>query len=204
MARAPNVQKILSGNFRDTQSAIGNSASGAIERFWNAGFAIKDARGSWNTIRPHIVMVLRKQFMASRVAGRQYYMASRVAAGLDVLPAAYEPSIALTDTWIGNTIDGSGVGSFLQYVGNGNMMMDAFNMARGNLSSASQTLVLAGGRNYVTEASKADPASNGVRRVTESNGGCDFCAGLAAQGVTPGDGGFHNNCQCQSEPSFEA
>jgi len=205
VASAPSVQLVLSGGFRDTQAALGRTASGAVERFWNAGFTIKDVRSAWDTIRPYIATVLRRQFAASQEAGRIYYNASRVSAGLAALPASYEPaSLTLTDDWLGKTIDPGGIGSFLQYVGNGAQMIDAFDMARGNLSSVSQNLVLSGGRIYVENASKADPRSDGMRRILESSDPCDFCQSLADQGVMPSAGGFHNNCECESEPSFGA
>jgi hypothetical protein len=81
---------------------------------------------------------------------------------------------------------------------------------RGLVRAAGTTsdLVLSGGREVVTQATSADPATQGGRwqRVT-SDEPCSFCAALAAQGpvftAETADFEAHDHCACQAEPAYD-
>lgn len=63
--------------------------------------------------------------------------------------------------------------------------------------------VLDGGRQTLAESVKVDRRARGWRRVTDASP-CDFCAGIAAEGIHSEGGGFpaHDHCGCTAEPAF--
>lgn len=71
-------------------------------------------------------------------------------------------------------------------------------------SGSASDLVLAGARTVIGQSTASDPAARGWRRVTSADP-CDFCAGIAAEGVHGKDAGFeaHNHCACIAEPAFD-
>jgi hypothetical protein len=173
----------------------------ATARLWNAGFSIKHARDSWDTIRPALVDLCNKYYLASQEAGKVYYNACRISAGLGTLPDYVDVKLPVLDAHhLGRVIDPCGLGAFLHEVKQGQMMVDAFNSARKTLSAAVATLIMSGARDYIVAASNADPASKGVRRVTK--GTCGYCESLADMGAKVPDGGWHADCDCTSEPTF--
>jgi hypothetical protein len=197
---APHVQKAVSQQFRAEQAILGDKVAAAMRRIWNAGFEIRHARKSWETVRPIVVKSVKRYYKASQVSGRYYYNTCRVTAGLGVLPDKISVSAPLTPDRMDAIINSCGLGWFLHMVKNGAMMMDAYESAREKLATAVDTLVLAGARDWIQAASDADPESQGVRRVT--SGTCDYCDALAAMGANVPPGGWHNDCKCTSEPTF--
>jgi hypothetical protein len=199
---APNVQKALSLVFKAHQASVGHGVALGIARLWNAGFDIGQARSSWSNMRGLISLMVGRYYLASQVSGKQYYNASRLSAGLPVIPSWVAiPPVNLTDDHLSNVIDPCGLGTFLHEVKTGAQMKDAAESAKVNLTSASANLVMSGARDWINAASKADPDSQGVIRVTGGSA-CNFCENLASLGVTPGDHGWHNDCNCTSEPAF--
>lgn len=197
----PAIQASVSQNFRGQQQQVGEGVSNATARLWNAGFSIKEARDSWETMRPAFVMLCYRYYNASLEAGKTYYDACRVTAGLGPLPATVKVKIPTLDSHhIGRVIDPCGLGAFLHQVKQGDMMMDAFTSARKTLCAAVATLIQSGARDYVQAASDADPASRGVRRVTK--GTCGYCEHLADMGAKVPPGGWHADCDCTNEPTF--
>jgi len=203
MAAAPSVQKVLTENFRVSQAQIGDTVQKAVQSIWDDGIDIGDIDSSWDDIKPQVTALVQRMITGSRESGKTYYNASRVAAGYDALPSSYVPSVPLTARRLNTVLNSTGPSSMKQFIGNGAEMEDALDMASNSLGSAVQNLVMSAARDYVAQASKKDPRSNGVQRITEGEGTCDFCQMMADLGVTPGGGGFHDNCQCTSEPSFE-
>ena len=72
-------------------------------------------------------------------------------------------------------------------------------------SGAVTRLVLAGGRETITETTRADPRAVGFERVTSPNC-CDFCSDLAAMAETnpalATDFEAHDHCGCSAEPVY--
>jgi len=197
----PGIQKGISQSFRAQQQSVGEGVSKAVARLWNAGFSIKEARDSWETMRPALVMLVNRYYAASQNAGHVYYDACRITAGLGPLPLTVKVKQPILDAHhLGRVIDPCGLGAFLHEVKGGAMMMDAYTSARKTLQQAVATLILSGARDYVQAASDADPASRGVRRVT--SGTCGYCENLAAMGAKVPAGGWHADCDCTNEPTF--
>lgn len=197
----PVLQKGISQSFRAQQSSTGNGVALAVAKLWNAGFSIKEARDSWETMRPALVMLVNRYYNASQLAGKTYYNACRIAAGLDALPASVKvPPVILDAHHLGRVIDPCGLGAFLHQVKQGDMMMDAFTSARTTLMAAVATLIMSGARDWIQAASDADPKSHGVRRVTA--GTCGYCEHLAEMGAKVPPGGWHADCDCTNEPTF--
>ena len=65
--------------------------------------------------------------------------------------------------------------------------------------------VLQAGRDTLVGTLRDDASARGWRRVTDADP-CDFCAGIAAEGVTAktSAAGFaaHDHCGCTAEPAF--
>lgn len=197
---APSLQKAMTQTFRANQATAGDAAAAAIRRLWNAGFSIKSARASWAAMRPAVMAVVSRYYAASQASGQVYYNACRLISGLGPLPPNVKVKVPLTNARADNVIDPCGLGAFLHQVKGGARMMDAYVSGRESLASAAQGLVLAGARDWIEAAAAADPKAAGVRRVP--GGTCDYCENLAGQGVTVADSGWHNDCQCTSEPAF--
>lgn len=200
---APSLQKALSQKFRADQAAVGSTASRSVDRIWNGNFSIREARKSWAKMRPAVVMICQKLYAASQASAAVYYDSCRISAGLGPLPAKVKvPAPPLTAEHTGNVIDPCGLGAFLHQVKIGARMLDAYASGRDSLSAAVATLVMSGARDWMDAAAEADPESQGVRRVT--SGTCDYCEELAGLGVDVGDteSGWHNDCECTSEPTF--
>lgn len=197
---APSLQKALSQNFRADQATAGNAAAIAVGKLWAHGFSIKNARSSWATIRPAIVAICKKYYLGNQAKGQAYYNACRISAGLGTLPDLGWVRVPLQNEKLAKTIDSCGLGAFLHQVKGGAQMMDAFNSGHDSLMQAVQQLVLSGARDWIEAAAKADPDSEGIRRVT--GGTCDYCESLAGEGVTVAEQGWHNDCECTSEPTF--
>lgn len=197
---APSLQKALSQQFRADQAAVGNSAALAVGKLWKHGFSIKNARSSWATIRPAIVQICQKYYAGCQLKGQTYYNACRLSAGLGPLPSYVHVHVPLMKMRLDKTIDPCGLGAFLHQVKQGAQMMDAFNSGHDSLMQAVQALVMSGGRDWIEAAAKSDPDSEGIRRVT--GGTCDYCENLAALGVTVAEQGWHDSCECTSEPAF--
>lgn len=198
---APSLQKALSQKFRADQVTAGTAAADAVGRLWDSSFSIGQARDSWAKIRPIILGIVSRYYTASQESGKVYYNACRLAAELAPLSprtaARVKPMPLLARS--SKTVDSTGLGWFLHEVKGGAQMMDAFTSAHDLLTSAVQALVMSGARDWIEAAAAADPQSDGIRRVT--GGTCDYCEALAAEGATATQG-FHNDCECTSEPSF--
>lgn len=197
---APNLQKALSQKFRADQATAGNAAAIAVGRLWKHGFSIKHARSSWAHIRPMIIQICQKSYAGNQLKGQAYYNSCRMSAGLGPLPDYIHVSLPLPMMKLANTIDPCGLGAFLHQVKSGARMMDAFNSGHDSLEQAVQQLVMSGARDWIEAAARADPDSEGTRRVP--GGTCGYCDGLAAMGVSVPDGGWHNDCECTTEPAF--
>lgn len=93
---------------------------------------------------------------------------------------------------------------------------EAFKSAAKTSAGAAMRHTLAGGRDVIETAAKADKAALGWARVTQAHP-CYFCAMLASRGFVYGDHAFdaanglfsgegrakvHDSCQCTMEPSF--
>lgn len=79
--------------------------------------------------------------------------------------------------------------------------------ALANVVQVTNRLVLATGRNTITQNTLRDPEARGFQRVT-SSGGCRFCRFLAARGaVYSADSATfaaHGHCSCSAVPSWDA
>lgn len=198
---APSLQLALSQTFRADQVKVGDAAGKYAVAVWGHGFQIGEARASWARIRPTLMKIADQFYTADTAAGQRYYNASRLVYGLKPWNGAVGP-VRLRADHAGKVLDSTGLGWFLHMVAGGSQMVDAYNSAQTMLSKAMGDLVMQGARDWITEASKADPASDGWTRITA--GTCDFCESLAAQGVDVGEFEAHNNCMCTPEPSFTA
>ena len=197
----PAIQASVSQNFRQQQQSVGEGVSRAVARLWRAGFSIKEARDSWETLRPALVMLCNQYYAASREAGQVYYNACRITAGLGPLPLTVKVKAPILDAHhLGRVIDPCGLGAFWLEVKQGETRLDAYTSARKTLAAAVATLIQSGARDWVQAASDADPASKGVRRVTK--GTCGYCEHLADMGAKVPPGGWHADCDCTNEPTF--
>lgn len=197
---APNLQKALSQKFRADQAQVGNVAGTAAGMIFNSGFSIKQARDSWVTIRPQIIKVVDRYYLASQESGKVYYNACRMASGLGPVPPSMRAKPLSLTARSDKTVDSTGLGWFLHEVKGGAQMMDAFTSAHDLLTSAVAALVMDGARDWIEMAAGVDPDAEGIRRVTR--GTCEYCESLADEGVTVSNQGWHNDCECTSEPAF--
>lgn len=198
---APALQKALSQKFRADQVTAGQAAGDAAAALFKHGFSIKEARSSWAAIRPAILTIMDHYYVASQEAGKAFYNTTRVASGAGVLPAKVKtPVLRLGKDQRDTLADSTGLGWFLHMVKEGSMMMDAFESAESRLQSAVAATVMGGARDWIEATARIDPDSEGTRRVP--GGTCGYCDGLAAMGVSAPDGGWHNDCECTTEPAF--
>lgn len=196
---ATGLQDKLARQFRADQVAVTAEMARITAKVWDDRFVIGSARSSWGSMRPLLVAAVKREYLASVVAGKRYYAANRIVMGYGPLTINAKPP-AIKPGQLDGTLDAAGLYTFLKRVGSGYRMMDASTTTRDGLGLALGTLAQGGARDWITIASDRDPASDGWSRIVA--GTCDFCEELAAQGVHVGDFEAHNNCQCTAEPSF--
>lgn len=77
----------------------------------------------------------------------------------------------------------------------------AVETAAGTSSAAGSRHVLAGGRDTIVEAAKADERAQGLRRIT-SGSACRFCSMLATRTDFTYEFSAHDGCHCQTQPVY--
>jgi hypothetical protein len=88
----------------------------------------------------------------------------------------------------------------------GEALNQAMDVGEARTAASAMRYALDGGRETVLETVKADPLAQGFQRVT-SGAACDFCAGIADEGVTSKDAEAvsfqaHDGCACSAEPVY--
>ena len=115
---------------------------------------------------------------ATAANAAQYYVNSRVIAGLDhVSVPGQDPDMS----YISHVTDAMGPGQFYNFLPNYDADA-ASSMARDALRGAGTRMVMMGGRDTVTHAVRTDKLARGWERVIEP-GACGFCAMLAGRGA---------------------
>lgn len=136
-----------------------------------------------------------------------------------IAPLTPEDVADLDEDRVDANLNATGIASFKKAIRAGQNPERAVDTMAVNLSGASTTLVLEGGREVIHDAAMADDEAIGWARITDPDP-CAFCAMLASRGAVyhsratagaaankkfVGDGmfKFHNHDQCLAKPIFD-
>lgn len=190
---------------RTRQIAVRAGALRDLTRLWRA----VDPTDLRRTITPFAEaagIVIRARHETSATVAVRYFEAFRAAegiAGAMAIITGEAPALELA----AGLVRGAGIVGIVRSREAG---FSASASARNGLVRVAGTasdLVLAGGRDVITQAADADPETGGRWQRVTSGKACSFCAALAAQGprFTEHSVRFeaHNHCACTAEPAYE-
>lgn len=168
-------------------------------RLWPM-FDVDDIDGTWPPLESALLTLVATRHRDSSGLAANYYRAFRLVEGA---PGTVEPKLAQPPD---RTLTTATLRILGPIQAKKNITARRPRVAETTLTRLTGSVgrqVLAGGRQTVTESIKADPRARGMRRIT-SGSPCDFCADIAAQGVTGADVDFaaHDHCACTQEPAF--
>lgn len=168
---------------------------------WPA-FDLADIDGTWPPLEAGLVTLIMARRRESSAVASDYYRAFRSVEGVQgqaPIRAAQDPDRDLVRA----TLRILGPIGAKKQIGRG-----ARNVAGDTLTRVSGSVtrqVLEAGRDTLTRTLRDDRRARGWRRITDSDP-CEFCAGIAAEGVRAktSAAGFaaHDHCGCTAEPAF--
>lgn len=189
----------LTEQHRRRQLALRAATLRDLLRLWPA-FDIDDIDGSWPPLESALATLITARRRDSAGLAANYYRAFRTVEGV---PGTPEPRVVPKQ-------DRTLLVATLRLVGpiqaKKNILArtsDPVGRTLTRLSGSVARQVLDGGRQTLAESIKTDRRAAGWRRVTDADP-CDFCAGIADEGIQSEGGGFpaHDHCGCTAEPAF--
>ena len=186
---------------RQRQLQVRSQTLADLLALWPA-FDLADIDGTWPPVEAGLVtLIMARRRESSQIAAdsyRTFRQVERIPGDVTVRPAADPDRTLLTATL---RILGP-IGAKKQ-ISRGARNVSADTLTR--VSGSTTRQVLEAGRETLTRTLRDDPRSRGWRRITDSDP-CEFCAGLADEGVTAktSAAGFaaHDHCGCTAEPAF--
>lgn len=188
----------LTASHRAAQERLARRASLELLHAWPT-WEVGD-RASWARFSRTAFRIIEEHASKSSALGASYYRALRqqetgftgYTPPLAPGPEPKQVDIALTATAVVSTVKALRAGAPLEQARRAGFV---------RATKVVERLVMDAGRVTVLEASHADAAADGWRRVTR--GTCSFCAARAGE---PGGSAFgsHDNCSCTAEPEFDA
>jgi hypothetical protein len=150
--------------------------------------------------------VIQARNQTSAAVAARYFETFRAAEGvrgLMTIVAGGPPELEL----VAGLVRGAGIAGIVRSREAG--FSTAASARNGFVRAAGTTsdLVLAGGRDVITQATATDAATGGRWQRVTSSKACSFCAALAAQGPRFDAESVrfeaHNHCACSAEPAYE-
>lgn len=168
-------------------------------RIWPA-FDLDDIDGSWPSVEAALLALIAQQRRNSSGLAVNYYRAFRTAEGVPGDPQLRVASAPDRSLQVATLRLVGPIGAKKNIAAN---VADPAGTTLTRVTGSVARQVLDGGRQTLAESIKADRRAAGWRRVTDSSP-CDFCAGIAREGIKSEGGGFpaHDHCGCTAEPAF--
>jgi len=186
---------------RQRQLALRSQTLADLLALWPT-FDLADIDGTWPPLEAGLVTLIRARRRDSTAIAANYYQTFRSIEGVPgqaQIRAAQDPD----ETLLRATLRILGpIGAKKQIARGGR---DVAGITLTKVSGSVTRQVLEAGRDTLTRTLRDDPRARGWRRVTDSDP-CEFCAGIAAEGVRAktSAAGFeaHDHCGCTAEPAF--
>lgn len=192
--------RLLTEAHRRSQLQLRASTIREFLLIWPA-FSIDDIDSSWPAVEAALLGLIAARRRQSSEVAADYYRSFRQVEGIPgrattVTPEPPNPILTVATLRLLGPIQAKK-----------NIAARVANPAERTLTRLSGSIsrqVLDGGRQTLAETVKADPAAKGYRRITGGRS-CDFCAGIAAQGVIGVNVDFpaHDHCSCTQEPAYQ-
>jgi hypothetical protein len=178
---------------------------------------VQQMRSAWNLIDPEDVEGSQDDWMNTVIpivaAGKgqsaalaaAYVRAHRIAETGDPGPDPVQ-SRDVNRAALGISMLVTGLYSIRSNLSRGEALDQAMEVGDARTAASAMRYALDGGRETVLETVKADDRAEGFQRVT-SGQACDFCAGIAEEGMTSRDAESlsfpaHDGCACSAEPVY--
>lgn len=166
----------------------------ALWRLWTPG----DAR-SWRELVATALAVLDTRHTQSKaVAARYFQQLSAMETGRVERPVLAPP---LERERVERSLAQTGLVGYIGAKSRGLTPPAAAQVGFVRFAGALTKLALDGGRETIVQSATASRRARGFRRITSGNA-CEFCAGLADEGVGPEVFEAHDHCSCSAEPVF--
>ena len=163
-------------------------------------FRLDDIDGTWPALESALFTLIMSRYRDSAGLAANYYRAFRDVEGIPgraqpVLAEAPDPVLVRATLTILGPIQAK------KNIAAKRPKVAETTFAR--LSGSVGRQVMQGGRDTLQRTLRADPQARGWRRITDSSP-CQFCAGIARQGVVGDDVDFkaHDHCGCTQEPAY--
>lgn len=187
---------------RNQQLAIRAAVLKSLTRLWRT----VDAARLPETIGPFAdaaAVAISDGFLRSSRTAGLYYIAARPAGITTVeIPALLPPIPELTAA----KVRAAGLSGIVNGRRGGRTIDAALSNGFVKVAGTASSVVLAGGRDTVMEASRQDPAATGKWRRIAGPTACAFCQMLADRGPVytddTADFASHDHCGCAAEPEF--
>lgn len=185
---------------RDRLQRLRAQAAKEISDLWRVYYDPDDIEGSWQRFGPVAVPVVMAAYDRSSVQAQEYL--DRIRAEQDA-PGRNFPAPPLEQARVESSLGYVARVGALLGLWNGRSPQQAADVALVRTMGATQRFVNEGSTGAVRETLSRDPQATGWRRIAAPTA-CDFCSGLAANGVYSYKVDFsaHDHCGCTASPVF--
>jgi len=198
---ATSIGRQLTELQRRRQLAVRAQTIKDLMALWPA-FDLADIDGTWPPLEAGLVTLILARRRDSSAVASDYYRAFRSVEGMPgqaQIRRAAEPD----QTLLRATLRILGPIGAKKQIARGARDVAGTTLTR--VSGSVTRQVLEAGRETLTGTLRDDPRARGWRRITDSDP-CEFCDGIAAEGVRAktSAAGFeaHDHCGCTAEPAF--
>lgn len=186
---------------RQRQLAVRAQTIADLLALWPT-FDLADIDGTWPPLEAGLVTLIRDRRRDSTAIASSYYQTFRNVEGMTG-QAQVRPAQDPDETLLRATLRILGPIGAKKQIARGARDVAGTTLSR--LSGSVSRQVLEAGRETLTRTVRDDPRARGWRRITDADP-CDFCAGIADEGVRAktSAAGFsaHDHCGCTAEPAF--
>lgn len=186
---------------RQQQLALRAELLAGVLAVWPS-FDIENIDGSWPALEVALTsLVVDGYDRSARMAGSYYSTLRSIEGPPGLAPSAFPSPVDRGK--VATTLRILGPIAAKKAIARKQPQVAATTLTR--LSGSVGRQALNGGRDALSTLAQADPDAAGYRRIT-SGSPCQFCADLAAQGITGADVDFaaHDHCGCTQRPVFTA
>jgi hypothetical protein len=189
----------LTEQHRRRQLALRSATVLDLLALWPA-FRLDDIDGSWPPVETALATLIVARRRQSAGLAANYYRAFRTAEGVPGAPDP-RPVSGLDRTLMVATLRLLGPIQAKKNIAS--RVPDVPGRTLTRLAGTVSRQVLDGGRQTLIASVRSDRRAAGWQRVTGPNA-CEFCAGIAAEGIHAKGGGYeaHDHCGCTAEPAF--
>lgn len=199
------VADLMAERHRAAQLRVRAALLNDVTVLWGA-IDLSDIDASWGALMPSLVRVVEEHRANSAQVASNYYKAARAReVPVDFSEPADEfepPGDVPPDRKL---VEGALTlaGPILLKKGLARGQPNPRNTAMSRIVGEGTRVVLGGGRDTMARALSKDKRAKGWERVTSSSA-CEFCQGIADEGISAPGGGFeaHAHCGCSARAVF--